>query len=456
MVFAMFFFYIEAQVPGIGIFGVSGVIAFLVGSFLLVGGLTPPAIPQAPDEPTFRVNYFLLAGIAAGMLALIPFVTKDLTRARKLASEDRSSAVLVVGQVAVVTSPLDPQGSVHVGGEEWTAISDSGELIEKGEEVIVSESEGLTLKIFRSSEAYGDSPCKDSSQRRSAMGIINFLKDYQKMARFRWGNFEGMKGPGPVWLVPIMHSGTRVDLRTEVLDIEHQTNITKDNAPIHIDFLVYMRVMAEYADRAVLEVENYRDAVIGLATTTLRAVVGDIDLDEVLSQRERINTVLREKLDSETERWGIKVTNVEIREIEPPPDIQEAMNRQMSAERVRRAVVREADGTRAAAITVAEGEKQAAILKAEGERQAEILQAEGDRQAAVLRAQGFSTALEKIYDVAQRVDANTLSLQYFDTLKELGASPSTKFILPMEFTNLLKPFMSMTEKRSGDGQDDAG
>ena len=285
------------------------------------------------------------------------------------------------------------------------------------------------------------------------MGVLNFLRNYQRMARFRWGNFEGMKGPGPVWLVPIMHSGTRVDLRTEVLDIARQTNITKDNAPIDIDFLIYMRVMDEYADRAVLEVENYRPAVIGLATTTLRAVVGDIDLDEVLSQRERINTILREKLDSETSRWGIKVSNVEIREIEPPPDIQDAMNRQMSAERVRRAVVREADGTRAAAITVAEGEKQSAILKAEGQRQAEILQAEGDQQAAVLRAQGFSTALEKIHEVAQRVDANTLSLQYFDTLKELGASPSTKFIFPMEFTNLLKPFMNMAD-RSGNGQDD--
>ena len=285
------------------------------------------------------------------------------------------------------------------------------------------------------------------------MGVLNFLRNYQRMARFRWGNFEGMKGPGPVWLVPIMHSGTRVDLRTEVLDIARQTNITKDNAPIDIDFLIYMRVMDEYADRAVLEVENYRPAVIGLATTTLRAVVGDIDLDEVLSQRERINTILREKLDSETERWGIKVSNVEIREIEPPPDIQDAMNRQMSAERVRRAVVREADGTRAAAITVAEGEKQSAILKAEGQRQAEILQAEGDQQAAVLRAQGFSTALEKIHEVAQRVDANTLSLQYFDTLKELGASPSTKFIFPMEFTNLLKPFMNMAD-RSGNGKDD--
>ncbi len=288
------------------------------------------------------------------------------------------------------------------------------------------------------------------------MAIVNFLRNYQRMARFRWGNFEGMRGPGPVWLVPIMHSGTRVDLRTEVLDIARQTNITKDNAPIDIDFLVYMRVMVDYADRSVLEVENYRVAVIGLATTTLRAVVGDIDLDEVLSQRERINTLLREKLDAETERWGIKVTNVEIREIEPPSDIQDAMNRQMSAERVRRAVVREADGTRAAAITVAEGEKQAAILKAEGERQAEILQAEGDQQAAILRAQGFSTALDKIYEVARKVDANTLSLQYFDTLKELGAGSSTKFIFPMEFTNLLKPFMSMTEERSGDQDGNSG
>ena len=276
------------------------------------------------------------------------------------------------------------------------------------------------------------------------MAIINFLKNYQRVARFRWGNFEGMKGPGPVWLIPIMHSGTRVDLRTEVLDISRQTNITRDNAPIDIDFLVYMRVMEETAERAVLEVENYRAAVIGIATTTLRAVVGDIDLDGVLSKREEINTVLREKLDSETERWGIKVTNVEIREIEPPPDIQEAMNRQMAAERVRRAVVREADGTKEAAVTVAEGEKQAAILKAEGARQSEILTAEGDQQAAVLRAEGFSTALDKIYNIAKGIDANTLSLQYFDTLKEIGSGASTKFIFPMEFTNLLKPFLNMT------------
>ena len=277
------------------------------------------------------------------------------------------------------------------------------------------------------------------------MAIINFLKDYERIGRFKWGNFQGMLGPGPTFLIPIMHSGTKLDLRTEVMDIPRQRNITKDNAAIDIDFLVYLRVLEEFSERAILSVENYRAAVIGLATTTLRAVVGDITLDQVLSQRERINSELRSKLDAETERWGIKVENVEIREIEPPVDIQEAMNRQMSAERLRRAVVTEADGTREAAITVAEGDKQANILKAEGERQAEILTAEGDQQAAVLRARGFADALAKIYEIAQKLDANTLTLRYFDTLKELGSSASTKFIFPMEFTNLLKPFMDMTK-----------
>jgi regulator of protease activity HflC (stomatin/prohibitin superfamily) len=261
-----------------------------------------------------------------------------------------------------------------------------------------------------------------------------------------------MKGPGPAWVIPIMHSGKKVDLRTEVMDIPRSTNITRDNAAIDIDFLVYLRVMEESSDRSVLTVENYHAAVVGLATTTLRAVVGDITLDEVLSQREKINNALREKLDAETGRWGIKVENVEIREIEPPRDIQEAMNRQMSAERVRRAVVLEAEGTKEAAVTVAEGEKQASILKAEGQRQAEILSAEGDQQAAVLRADGFATALDRIYAIAQNVDAKTMSLQYFDTLKALGAGASTKFIFPMEFTKLLSPFTSMSGGPDDDGK----
>ena len=271
--------------------------------------------------------------------------------------------------------------------------------------------------------------------------IINFLKDYQRIARFRWGNFEGMKGPGPTFIIPIMHSGVKLDLRTEVIDIPRQNNITKDNAPIDIDFLIYLRVMAEEASKAILEVENYRQAVIGLAITTLRAVVGEMTVDEVLSQREKINNTLRIKLDDETARWGIKVTNVEIKTLEPDRDIQEAMNKQMSAERIRRAVIIEAEGARQSAITVAEGEKQAAILKAQGHRESEILTAEGDQQAAVLRADGFRLALEKIQSIAKDVSANTMSLQYFETLKSIGQGESTKYIFPMEFTNLLKPFI---------------
>ena len=276
--------------------------------------------------------------------------------------------------------------------------------------------------------------------------FVVIVKQYERLAVFWLGKYAGLKNPGMQILLWPFHATKKIDLREDVIDIPRQTNITRDNAAIDIDFLVYLRVMEHEAERSVLEVVEYRSAVVGIATTTLRAVIGDIVLDDVLSQRERINESLRTKLDEITERWGIKVTQVEIREVEPARDIQEAMNRQMSAERVRRAVVTEAEGTRTAAVTVAEGEKQAAILEAEGSRQAEILQAEGDQQAAVLRAEGFSTALDKIYSVANHVDANTLSLQYFDTLKQLGASPSTKFIFPMEFTNLLTPFMNMANR----------
>jgi regulator of protease activity HflC (stomatin/prohibitin superfamily) len=257
--------------------------------------------------------------------------------------------------------------------------------------------------------------------------LLNFVKDYERIARFRFGKFEGMKGPGIVIALPVVHAKVWVDTRTEVLDIPRQTNITKDNAPIDIDFLVYMRVDVNTAERAVLEVEDYHSAVIGLATTTLRAVIGDIPLDDVLSQRDRINELIRSRLDQETARWGIKATNVEIRELTPPREIQDAMSRQMSAERVRRAVVLEADGTKQANITVAEGEQQAAILRAEG-----------DKQAAVLRAQGFGEALLRIFEAAREIDEKTMTLQYLDTLKALGASPSSKFLFPLEFTRLLE------------------
>ncbi|MCH2352615.1 MAG: SPFH/Band 7/PHB domain protein [Pseudomonadales bacterium] len=267
--------------------------------------------------------------------------------------------------------------------------------------------------------------------------IISFVRDYERIARFRLGKFEGMKGPGIVIAIPVIHSTEKVDTRVEVLDISRQTNITKDNVPLSIDVLVYLRVDIANAERSVLEVEDYRYAVRGLATTTMRAVIGDMALDEVLSQRDRINELIRTRLDTETERWGIKVTNVEIREVDPPADVQDAMNQQMNSERERRAAVLQADGIKEAAITVAEGEKQAAILKAEGNRASEILNAEGDQQATVLRAEGYAEALKAIHGVAQGVDANTMTLQYVDALKELGSGDSTKFVLPLELTKML-------------------
>ena len=267
--------------------------------------------------------------------------------------------------------------------------------------------------------------------------IISFVRDYERIARFRLGKFEGMKGPGVVIAIPIIHSTEKIDTRVEVLDISRQTNITKDNVPLSVDVLVYLRVDVANAERSVLEVEDYRYAVRGLATTTMRAVIGDMALDEVLSQRDRINELIRTRLDTETERWGIKVTNVEIREVDPPSDVQDAMNQQMNSERERRAAVLQADGIKEAAITVAEGEKQAAILKAEGSRESEILNAEGDQQATVLRAKGYAEALSAIHGVAQGVDANTMTLQYVDALKELGSGDSTKFVLPLELTKML-------------------
>lgn len=273
---------------------------------------------------------------------------------------------------------------------------------------------------------------------------IKIVRDYERLVVFRLGRCIGEKGPGFVLLIPIVDQPTKVDLRESYLQIPHQTCITKDNAPISIDFLIYWKVINPTL--SVLQVRDFAGASAGIATTTLRAVIGDILLDDVLARREEINHILRVKLDEVTERWGVKVTTVEIREIEPPREVQTAMNRQMAAERERRAMVTEADGKRESAVKVAEGEKQAAILRAEGAKQAAILQAEGERQAAILRAEGFSLALDKVFSVAKGVDSKTMSLQYLDALRSLGASPATKFILPMEFTRLLEPFVGHAEQ----------
>jgi regulator of protease activity HflC (stomatin/prohibitin superfamily) len=276
---------------------------------------------------------------------------------------------------------------------------------------------------------------------------IKIVPEYQRVVLFRLGRCLGERGPGLVLLIPFVDRAVKVDLREQVREIPAQTSITKDNAPISIDFLWYYKVFNPV--QTVVQVGNFELAAQGIATTTLRSVIGGILLDGVLSEREAINNALRTRLDEVTERWGVKVTNVEIREILPPRDVQDAMNRQLSAERNRRAVVTESTGRREAEINVADGEKQSNILRAEGEKQSAILRAEGERQAQLLRAEGFSSALERIFSVAQTIDQKTMTLQYFEALKAMSVNPSTKFIFPLEFTSMISNFVKNNTKDNG-------
>jgi regulator of protease activity HflC (stomatin/prohibitin superfamily) len=269
---------------------------------------------------------------------------------------------------------------------------------------------------------------------------IRITREYQRLVVFRLGKCLGAKGPGPVLLIPFIDRPVLVDLRELFVEIPHQACITRDNVPIAIDFLVYRQVVDPLA--SVIAVNNFASAAQGVAATTLRSVIGNLSLDDVLANREQINQVLRQKLDEITERWGVKVTTVEIREVVPPGNVQEAMNRQMSAERTRRAAVTEAEGQRQANITVAEGQKQA-----------QILQAEGEKQGRMLRAQGEAQALTTVFAAARGIDSKTMTLQVIDGLKVLGAGAGSTFVIPMEFTRLLGQFGDFLDQSLGSKAD---
>lgn len=285
--------------------------------------------------------------------------------------------------------------------------------------------------------------------------MIRIVPEYERLVILQLGNYRATRGPGLTIVIPFLEQAQRVDLRERFLDIPAQTGITRDNAPIAIDFLVYYRITNPAF--SVLKVDHVVRASTNIATTTLRAVIGDLALDDVLSKREQINDALRTKLDETTERWGMKITTVEIREIQPPREVQDAMNRQMSAERERRALVTKASGEREAAIAVAEGAKRSAILRAEGVRESSILEAQGEKEAQLLRAQGYAASLAEIYSQAKGIDDKTMALQYISMLEELGKGASTKWILPMELTSMVHqmtaaivPNGKVNEPASGD------
>jgi regulator of protease activity HflC (stomatin/prohibitin superfamily) len=272
-----------------------------------------------------------------------------------------------------------------------------------------------------------------------AQGVV-IVQPYQQGLQIRLGQYIGRMNPGFRWVVPLITVVEKLDLRTEVMDVPSQEVITKDNSPTNVDAIVYIRVIDP--EKAFFEVMNYRSATVALAQTSLRGIIGDMELDEVLYNRDVINARLRDILDRETDAWGVKVERVEIKEVDPVGAVKQAMTEQTASERERRAAILRADGEKRAAILRAEGNRQSIILEAEGERQSKILRAEGDRMSQILRAQGEAQGLRILSVGAQPLDRRAITVLSLDALKQMADGQATKIIFPFELSSMVKQVAS--------------
>ncbi len=254
--------------------------------------------------------------------------------------------------------------------------------------------------------------------------MVEIVDAYEQRALTVFGEYRKLLDPGIHFVPPFVSATHRFDKRTQTIDVPRQEAITRDNSPVTADAVVYIRVMD--AKRAYLEVDDYHRAVSNLAQTTLRAVLGDMELDETLSRREEINRRIHTEIDEPTDEWGVRVEAVEVREVQPSRDVQRAMEQQTSAERKRRAMILEAQGERRSAIERAEGDKQSNIIRAQGEKQSQILEAQGDAVSTVLRAKS-----------AESMGERAIIERGLQTLKRIGEGPSTTFVLPQELTSLV-------------------
>jgi len=265
---------------------------------------------------------------------------------------------------------------------------------------------------------------------------IRIIQPWEQGLLIVLGRFKRPLHSGYNFVPPMISNVIKVDLRTQVLDVPRQEVITKDNSPTNVDAIIYIKVIDPM--KAIFEVTDYRMATIALAQTTLRSLIGDMELDEVLYNRERINLHLRDVLDEATDRWGVKVEAVEIREVDPVGPVKAAMEEQTAAERQRRAAILRADGEKRSAILVAEGNKRSRILQAEGMRQSKILEAEGQRLAIILEAQGEAQKLRVLALGAAALDSKALTVLSLDTVKAVGDGQATKIIFPFELTRLVE------------------
>ena len=264
---------------------------------------------------------------------------------------------------------------------------------------------------------------------------IKIVQPYEQAIYMRLGKFVRVLDQGLNIVTPLLNQVVKIDLRTEVMDVPKQEVITKDNSPVYVDAIIYIKVTDP--KNAFFEVTNYRLATVNLAQTTLRSVIGQMELDEILSSRESINIELRDILDENTDKWGVRVENVEIKEVDPAPKVKESMEEQTSAERKRRAAILEADGLKRSAIMEAEGKKKSKILEAEGNRQSMILEAEGKRLATILESQGEAQKLRIMSVGAAAMDSKALAIMSMDTLKAVSDGQASKIYMPMEVTKLM-------------------
>ncbi len=269
-----------------------------------------------------------------------------------------------------------------------------------------------------------------------AVSGIKIIRPYEQGIYMRLGKFVRVLNQGLNVVFPLINEVVKMDLRTEVLDVPKQEVITKDNSPVDVDAVIYIKVTDP--KNAFFEVTNYRFATVNLAQTTLRSIIGDMELDEILSSREKINVSLRDILDENTDKWGVKIEAVEIREVNPARKVKDSMEEQTSAERKRRAAILEADGQKRAAILEAEGKKRSRILEAEGLRQSMILEAEGKRLATILEGQGEAQKLRIMAVGAASMDSKAMSVLSMQTLQKVGEGESSKIFFPLEVTKLIE------------------
>jgi len=265
---------------------------------------------------------------------------------------------------------------------------------------------------------------------------IKIVQPYEQAIYMRLGKFVRVLNQGLNVVFPLINQVVKMDLRTEVLDVPKQEVITKDNSPVDVDAVIYIKVTDP--KNAFFEVTDYRFATVNLAQTTLRSIIGDMELDEILSSREKINVSLRDILDENTDKWGVKIEAVEIREVNPARKVKDSMEEQTSAERKRRAAILEADGQKRAAILEAEGKKRSRILEAEGLRQSMILEAEGKRLATILEGQGEAQKLRIMSVGAATMDSKAMSVLSMQTLQKVGEGESSKIFFPLEVTKLIE------------------